>query len=201
MVVAALAFFGWTFFGPEPRLAHAVVAAVSVLIIACPCALGLATPMSIMVATGRGAGAGILVRDAGTLERLERVDTLVVDKTGTLTEGGPRLAGIAVAPEFTEDGLLRFAASLERLSEHPLAAAILGGAREHGISPREVTGFESVPGAGVVGIVEGRSVALGNGRLMDRIGARRQGDAKRSGDGDLWRRADAWRLEGQTVAF
>ncbi len=201
MVVAALAFFGWTFFGPEPRLAHAIVAAVSVLIIACPCALGLATPMSIMVATGRGAGAGILVRDAETLERLEKVDTLVVDKTGTLTEGRPRLAGVAAAPRFTEDDLLRLAASLERASEHPLAAAILAGASERGITPREVTGFESVPGAGVVGMVGGRTVALGNRQLMDRIGARAADDAGPAGGGDLSRRADAWRLEGQTVAF
>jgi len=201
MVVAALAFFGWTFFGPEPRLAHAVVAAVSVLIIACPCALGLATPMSIMVATGRGAGAGILVRDAEALERLEKVDTLVVDKTGTLTEGRPRLAGVLATPRFTEDDLLRLAASLEQASEHPLAAAILAGARERGITPREVSEFESVPGAGVMGMVGGRAVALGNRRLMDRIGARPAGDVGRSGDGDLAKRADAWRVEGRTVAF
>jgi len=201
MVVAALAFFGWTFFGPEPRLAHAVVAAVSVLIIACPCALGLATPMSIMVATGRGAGAGILVRNAETLERLEKVDTLVVDKTGTLTEGRPRLAGVLATPRFTEDDLLRLAASLEQASEHPLAAAILAGARERGITPREVSGFESVPGAGVMASVGGRRVALGNRRLMDRIGARPAGSVGPSGDADFEKRADAWRAEGRTVAF
>jgi Cu+-exporting ATPase len=201
MVVAALAFFGWTFFGPEPRLAHAVVAAVSVLIIACPCALGLATPMSIMVATGRGAGAGILVRNAETLERLEKVDTLVVDKTGTLTEGRPRLAGVLATARFTEDDLLRLAASLEQASEHPLAAAILAGARERGITPREVGGFESVPGAGVMGTVGGRRVALGNRRLMDRIGARPAGGVGPSADADLEKRADAWRAEGRTVAF
>ena len=201
MVVAALAFFGWTFFGPEPRLAHAVVAAVSVLIIACPCALGLATPMSIMVASGRGAGAGILVRNAETLERLEKVDTLVVDKTGTLTEGRPRLAGVLATTRFTEDDLLRLAASLEQASEHPLAAAILAGARERGITPREVSGFESVPGAGVMGMVGARRVALGNRRLMDRIGARPAGGIGPSGDADFEKRADAWRAEGRTVAF
>ncbi len=199
--IAALSFFGWAFFGPEPRLAHAIVAAVSVLIVACPCALGLATPMSIMVATGRGAGAGVLIRNAGTLERLAKVDTLVVDKTGTLTEGRPRLAGVTPVPGFAEDEILHLAASLERASEHPLAAAILEGARQRGIDPSEVTGFESVTGAGVVGTVGGRRVALGNFRLMDRIGARdAQGSRPSSGD-ELVKRADALRLDGQTVVF
>jgi P-type Cu+ transporter len=200
MGVAVLAFLGWALLGPEPRLAHAIVASVSVLIIACPCALGLATPMSIMVATGRGAGAGVLVRDAATLERLEKVDILVVDKTGTLTEGKPRLTDFAAAPEFAEDGVLRVAASLERASEHPLAAAVLAAARERGIEPQEVTGFESVPGAGVVGTVGGRRAALGNPDLLARTGARAAGDPSIQGV-DLAARADSWRREGRTVAY
>ena len=200
MVVAFLAFLGWALLGPEPRLAHAIVASVSVLIVACPCALGLATPMSIMVATGRGAGAGVLVRDAATLERLEKVDTLVVDKTGTLTEGKPRLTDVAAAPGFAEDGVLRVAASLERSSEHPLAAAILAGARGRGIEPQDTTGFESIPGAGVVATVGGRRAALGAPGLLARTGARATGEPVLPGD-DLRARADAWRREGRTVAF
>src|SRR5262249_50349485 len=159
--------------------------------------LGLATPMSIMVATGRGATAGILVRDAATLERLEKVDTLVVDKTGTLTEGKPRLAGIAAAPGFVEDELLRLAASLEQASEHPLAAATLAEARRRATEPARATGFESIPGAGVVGMVGGRPVALGNPALMDRIGARvTEASTAAAGDDPLARRAAAWRAEG-----
>jgi P-type Cu+ transporter len=200
MVVAVVAFLGWALLGPEPRLAHAIVASVSVLIIACPCALGLATPMSIMVATGRGAGAGVLVRDAATLERLVKVDTLVVDKTGTLTEGKPRLTDVAAASWFAEDGVLRVAASLERSSEHPLAAAILAGARERGIEPQDVSGFDSVPGAGVVGTVGGRGAALGAPGLLARTGTRATEAAATPG-GDLEARADAWRREGRTVAF
>ncbi len=193
MAIAALAFFAWELFGPEPRLAHAVVSAVSVLIIACPCALGLATPMSIMVATGRGAAAGVLIRNAEALERLEKVDTLVVDKTGTLTEGKPRLATVVTLPGFAEDEVLRLAASLERSSEHALAAAIVEGARRRGIEPAAATDFLSHPGAGVIGSVAGRRVALGNTQLI-RLGGVRP-------ESDILERAETLRLEGQTVVF
>ena len=161
VAAAALAFAAWMLAGPEPRLAHALLAAVSVLIIACPCALGLATPMSIMVGVGRGAAAGVLVKDAAALEALARVDTLVVDKTGTLTEGRPRLAAVIV-PAGDEGEALRLAASLERGSEHPLAAAIVRGAEERGLALATAQGFESRPGRGVSGTVDGRAVALGN---------------------------------------
>jgi len=161
VAVAAAAFAAWMLLGPAPRLASALLAAVSVLIIACPCALGLATPMSIMVGVGRGASAGVLVKDAAALEALARVDTLVVDKTGTLTEGRPRLAAV-VAPEGDAAEALRLAASLERGSEHPLAAAILRGAEERGVALAAVQDFESRTGRGVRGAVDGRAVALGN---------------------------------------
>src|SRR5262249_436329 len=154
--------------GPEPRLAHAIVGAIAVLIIACPCALGLATPMSVMVATGRGAVAGILVRSASALERLEKVDTLVVDKTATLTVARPTLASVLAAPDFREVEILRLAASRERASEHPLAAAIVAGALGRGIEPQAAEAFESITGAGVVGTVGGRRVAVGNLHLMER---------------------------------
>ncbi|HEX4955461.1 MAG TPA: heavy metal translocating P-type ATPase [Thermoanaerobaculia bacterium] len=160
--VAALAFLGWFFLGPEPRLSYAFVAAVSVMIIACPCALGLATPMSIMVGVGRGANAGVLIKSAAALEALAAVDTLVVDKTGTLTEGRPRIVGALAAAGTSEDELLRLAASLERASEHPLAQATLAAARERGLSLEPVGRFESVPGGGVVGEVGGREVAVGS---------------------------------------
>ncbi len=170
VAVSAVAFVAWLSFGPEPALAHAVVAAVSVLVIACPCALGLATPMSIMVATGRGARSGVLVRDAGELERLARVDVLVVDKTGTLTRGRPELTDVVAAEGgMTEGELLALAASLERGSEHPLAAAILAGADARGVVLREVTGFEALPGRGVRGRVAGRAVALGNLAMMRQL--------------------------------
>ena len=193
VVIAALAFFAWALFGPEPRLAHAVVSAVSVLIIACPCALGLATPMSIMIATGRGAAAGVLIRSAEALERMEKVDTLVVDKTGTLTEGKPRLATIVAEPGFAEDEVLRLAASLEGASEHPLAAAIVEGARRRGIEPAVASGFQSLTGAGVSGALDGRRVVLGTLRLMSRTGV--------LPETGVLERAEALRLDGQTVVF
>ena len=169
VAAAALAFAAWMLAGPEPRLAHALLAAVSVLIIACPCALGLATPMSIMVGVGRGAAAGVLVKDAAALETLARVDTLVVDKTGTLTEGRPRLAAVTV-PSGDEGEVLRLAASLERGSEHPLAAAIVRGAEERGLALATAQGFESRPGRGVRGTVDGRAVALGNAAFFAEAG-------------------------------
>jgi Cu+-exporting ATPase len=192
LVAAAVTFAVWAMVGPEPRMAHALVNAVAVLIIACPCALGLATPMSVMVAVGRGATAGVLVRDAEALEVLEKVDTLVVDKTGTLTAGRPELVSIAATGGTGEDELLRLAAGLERASEHPLAAAIVAGARARGIEPAPVDGFHSVTGKGVTGVVQGRSVALGNRALLDEIGV----DA-----GDLGTHAEALRREGQTVVL
>jgi Cu+-exporting ATPase len=170
ILVAVIAFFAWLFLGPSPSLAYALVAAVSVLIIACPCALGLATPISIMVATGRGAQAGVLVRNAAALERLAAVDTIVVDKTGTLTLGKPTLTGVEAAPGFDQDEVLRIAASLEAGSEHPLADAILRGAAAKGLTPPKVQGFEAVTGQGVQGTVDGRAVALGNARMMQAAG-------------------------------
>ena len=163
---AALTFGAWAIFGPQPRLAHALINAVAVLIIACPCALGLATPISIMVGTGRGAMAGVLIRNAEALEILAKVDTLVIDKTGTLTEGKPRLGAIKTQPG--EDGLvlLRLAASLERGSEHPLAGAVLAAAEEHGLTLSEVKDFRSITGQGVTGTVDGKLVALGNAALF-----------------------------------
>ncbi|MCI0584101.1 MAG: heavy metal translocating P-type ATPase, partial [Chloroflexi bacterium] len=192
VIAAAVTFAVWLLVGPEPRAAHALVSAVAVLIIACPCALGLATPMSIMVGTGRGAQNGILIRDAEALETMARVDTLVVDKTGTLTEGKPRLVTVEPAPPMEEDELLSLAAGLEAASEHPLAAAILAAAKERNLRPPAVEGFESIPGMGVLGSIEDRRVALGNRALLERIGL----DA-----GDRARRADSLAAEGQTVVF
>jgi P-type Cu+ transporter len=188
-VAAALV---WGLAGPEPRMAHAVIIAVAVLIIACPCALGLATPMSIMVAAGKGATAGVLFRNAEAIEVMRQVDTLVVDKTGTLTEGKPKLVTVQPSDGRDEGGLLRMAAGLERGSEHPLAAAIVNGAKERGIDVPEAESFESVTGKGVKGTVEGRSVALGNRALMDEIGV---------DPGDLAERAETLRKDGQTVMF
>ena len=170
LLVAALAFLLWLFLGPEPRLAYALVAAVSVLIIACPCALGLATPISIMVATGRGAQAGVLVRSAAALERLAAVDTLVLDKTGTLTEGKLVLTGIEPAPGFREEEILCLAAALEAGSEHPLAEAVLAAANARNIAVPKAQGFEAVTGQGVKGRVDGKDVLLGNARLMQANG-------------------------------
>jgi Cu+-exporting ATPase len=192
VVVAVAAFFGWGLFGPEPRWAHGLVNAVAVLIVACPCALGLATPMSIMVGTGRGAQAGVLVRNAEALERFEAVDTLVVDKTGTLTEGRPRLVSV-VARGLPEAELLSLAAGLERASEHPLAAAVVAGAEARGARPAPVEDFRSLTGKGVVGRVAGREVAIGNESLLDEL--------EWSGGGEPVLLGEAARLrgEGQTA--
>jgi heavy metal translocating P-type ATPase len=170
ILVAIVAFAAWATFGPEPRLAYGLVAAVTVLIIACPCALGLATPMSIMVGVGRGARAGILIKNAEALERMERVDTLVVDKTGTLTQGRPEVVAIVPATGLDETQVLRLAASVERASEHPLAGAIVAAAAARGIALAEVTDFDSPTGKGVVGTVAGRKIALGNARFLEEIG-------------------------------
>ena len=163
---ALLAFAAWVIFGPEPRFAFGLVAAVTVLIIACPCALGLATPMSIMVGVGRGARAGILIRDAEALEAFERIDTIVIDKTGTLTEGKPKLTSVMTAPDIDENTLLRFAASVEQASEHPLARAIIEAAKARGLSLGEMSNFVAHPGKGATGNVEGKAVGLGNTALM-----------------------------------
>jgi Cu+-exporting ATPase len=193
VAVAGLTALAWGLFGPEPRLAYALVNAVAVLIIACPCALGLATPMSIMVATGRGALAGVLIRNAEALETLEKVETLLVDKTGTLTEGKPRLVSVVAADGAASDAkILALAAGLERGSEHPLAAAILAGAAARGVGPTSVDAFRSLTGRGVIGAAAGRRVALGNARLLEELGI----DA-----GALGKRAEALREEGQTVMF
>ncbi len=170
IAAAIVAFIVWSIVGPEPRAAHALLAAVAVLIIACPCALGLATPMSIMIATGRGAQEGVLIKDAEALERFARVDTLIVDKTGTLTEGKPRLTDIIPAAGFDEARLLMFAASLERGSEHPLAEAIVAGAKERDVALVDVIDFEARIGKGVLGIADGTLVALGNAALMNDLG-------------------------------
>jgi P-type Cu+ transporter len=192
LAVAILAFVGWAVWGPAPALAYALIAAVSVVIIACPCALGLATPMSIMVGVGKGAGVGVLIKSAEALERMEKVDTLVVDKTGTLTEGKPRVVALVPAAGLTEAELLGLAASLERSSEHPLAAAVLAAAKERGIAVADPTGFASITGKGVTGRIGGRAVALGNARLMADEGI----DL-----GDLAGRAEALRQEGATALF
>ena len=192
MAVAALTFCVWSVWGPEPRFAHAVVNAVAVLIIACPCALGLATPVSVMVGIGRGALAGVLIRNAEALEVLSRVDTLVVDKTGTLTEGRPRLDAVKTVAGMSESELVRLAASLERASEHPLAAAMVRGAEERGLGLAKVEEFRSFTGQGVAGRVDGREVALGNAGLLERFGI---------AAGTLAREAEGLRAEGQTVVF
>lgn len=168
--VAVLAFGAWMLFGPEPRFAHGLVAAVAVLIIACPCALGLATPMSIMVGVGRGASLGVLIKNAEALERFEKIDTLVVDKTGTLTEGRPKLTGLKVANGFDENEVLCLAATLERASEHPLAEAIVEAAKERGLALGEAQDFDSPVGKGVTGIVEGHALVIGSHRIMSEAG-------------------------------
>jgi Cu+-exporting ATPase len=192
VLVAVVTFIVWALVGPEPRLAYALVNAVAVLIIACPCALGLATPMSIMVGTGRGATAGVLIKNAEALEVLEKVDTLVVDKTGTLTEGKPRLLSVLVPPGDDEAELLRLAASLERHSEHPLARAILAAAEAKSLQLLNVEEFESLTGKGVVGSVNGRSIGVGNEKLLGQLGV----DLAATAD-----RAETLRQEGQTVMF
>jgi Cu+-exporting ATPase len=171
IAIAVLTFIAWVAFGPEPRFAHAIVNAVAVLIIACPCALGLATPMAIMVGTGRGAHAGVLIKNAEALETLEKVDTIVFDKTGTLTEGKPRVVEVIVGGSYPEHEILRLAASLERASEHPLGAAIVLKANELKLSLSEPANFQSVPGQGISGTVEGKRVAVGNLMLMRAVGA------------------------------
>ncbi|RUA02253.1 MAG: heavy metal translocating P-type ATPase [Deltaproteobacteria bacterium] len=192
ITISVLAFVLWYFLGPEPRLAYALIAAVSVLIIACPCALGLATPMSIMVATGKGAGMGVLFKNAEAIETMRKIDTLVVDKTGTLTLGKPTLTGIVPAAGMSETQLLKQAASLETASEHPLAAAIVAGAREKGVATVEARDFVSVTGKGVRGKVDGDAVLLGNRRLM--------GDFSVAVD-ELVDRAEEMRKQGKTVMF
>jgi Cu+-exporting ATPase len=190
--VAVLTFAVWALVGPTPRFAHALVNAVAVLIIACPCALGLATPMSIMVAMGKGATAGVLFKNAEAIEFMRKVDTLVVDKTGTLTEGKPKLVSLLPAEGFDETALLRFAASLERASEHPLAAAIVAGAASQGIPLPSADQFESLTGKGVRARVEGATVLLGNRNLMEEAGIEL---------GSLVAVAESGRIEGQTVIF
>jgi Cu+-exporting ATPase len=192
ILIALLAFAAWATWGPEPRLSYALVAAVAVLIIACPCALGLATPMSIMVGVGRGAEAGVLIKDAAALERLERVTTVVVDKTGTLTEGKPSLQGAVAQAGFDERELVALAAAAEHASEHPLARAIVAGAAARGVTVPEAAGFESDPGLGVWARVGDRRVAVGNQRLMQRIGA---------DTGALAAVADRERHNGATVVY
>ena len=190
--VAILAFIGWAIWGPSPALGYALIAAVSVVIIACPCALGLATPMSIMVGVGKGAGAGVLIKSAEALEHMEKIDTLVVDKTGTLTEGRPRVVNIVPAAGLTDEEILPLAASLERASEHPLAAAVVAAAKERGLAIEEPAEFASITGKGVTGIVAGRHIALGNAKLMSDLGIAL---------GDLEARADALRSEGATALY
>jgi len=190
VLIALITFFVWGLWGPEPRLAHAVINAVAVLIIACPCALGLATPVSIMVGTGRGAVMGVLFKNAEALEVMRKVNTLVVDKTGTLTEGHPELVGVTPAAGFAETEIVRLAACVERGSEHPLAASIVRGAEKRGIELMNVTDFQSITGKGVTGVVDGCKVALGNLRLFEQLGI---------ATGGLPGQADTLRAEGQTV--
>jgi Cu+-exporting ATPase len=192
LLVAVLTFVIWAVWGPEPRFAHALVNAVAVLIIACPCALGLATPMTVMVGTGRGARAGVLVRNAEALETMEKVDTLVLDKTGTLTEGKPQVTHVAVAEGISEAELLRLAASMEQSSEHPLASAIVRAAMERGLQMQNVSGFQSLSGKGVTGQMEGREVTIGTAALLAE---------KNISLGALAGQADAIRGRGQTVMF
>jgi Cu+-exporting ATPase len=192
VVIAVITFLTWAFVGPEPRMAYALVNAVAVLIIACPCALGLATPMSVMVGTGRGATAGVLIKNAEALETLEKVDTLVVDKTGTLTEGKPKLTMFANTGVVDDGTALRLAASLERSSEHPLAAAFVTAANERGVKLQTVSEFRSVTGKGVIGRVDGRAIALGNQSLLAELGV---------GLGAGVEQAAEWRERGVTVIF
>lgn len=190
VLIAIVTFIVWAVWGPEPAMAYALLNAIAVLIIACPCALGLATPMSIMVGTGRGALAGVLIKNAEALEVLEKVDTLVVDKTGTLTEGKPQLAAVIPVAGHDENEILRLGATLERGSEHPLAAAIVSGAEKRGLKIGQAREFRSVTGKGVVGVIDNKKVALGNRRLLDDMGA---------GADQLFERAEGLRREGQTV--
>ncbi len=190
--VAALAFAAWSIFGPEPRFSYGLIAAVAVLIIACPCALGLATPMSIMVGVGRGARAGVLIKNAEALERMEKVDTLVIDKTGTLTEGKPAVTAIAPAQGFDESEVLRLAASVERASEHPLARAIVTSAEARGLNLAPVADFDSPTGRGALGTVDGKKVLIGNARFLEEKGVATE---------SLARKADQLRADGATAIF
>lgn len=192
LAAAAVAFIAWAIWGPAPALAYALIAAVSVVIIACPCALGLATPMSIGVAVGKGAGAGVLIKSAEALERMEKVNVLVVDKTGTLTEGRPKVTAVVAAAGMSDAGILTLAASLERRSEHPLAAAIVAAARERGIAVVEPKNFASLTGKGVTGTVDGRAVALGNAKLLADLGI---------SDAEVAAKADELRADGATALF
>jgi Cu+-exporting ATPase len=192
VAIAVITFIVWSIWGPEPRMAHGLVNAVAVLIIACPCALGLATPMSIMVATGKAAQSGVLFKNAEAIEIMRNVDTLVVDKTGTLTEGKPKLVSVVTAGTLDEGTLLKMAASLERGSEHPLAAAIVAGAQERGIELSKAVAFDSVTGKGVRGEIDGRQIALGNRALLDDL---------KIDPGELAAQAESLRSDGQTVMF
>jgi P-type Cu+ transporter len=192
IVAAIITFLAWTTLGPEPRLAYALINAVAVLIIACPCALGLATPMSVMVAMGKGATIGVLFKNAKAIEVMRKIDTLAVDKTGTLTEGKPKLVSVVAAEGVDETELLRLAASIERASEHPLAAAIVSGVEERGIAPMKVDSFTSVTGKGVRGMIGGRSIGLGNLALLDEL---------KIDPGSLQVEAERLRANGQTVMF
>jgi Cu+-exporting ATPase len=192
IIISMLTFATWWLVGPEPRLAYAMVNAVAVLIIACPCALGLATPISIMVASGRGAQLGVLFRDAQAIEHLREIDTLVVDKTGTLTEGRPALHEVLTAGDWKDSDVLSLAAALEKSSEHPLARAIVAGAAARNIATADASDFQSVTGRGVTGIQSGRRIALGNAALMQEVGASTQ---------VLQLQVDALRATGRTVMF
>ena len=192
IAVAIIAFAAWAWFGPEPRYAFGLVAAVTVLIIACPCALGLATPMSIMVGVGRGAQAGVLIKNAEALERMERIDTLVVDKTGTLTEGKPKVVALVPGAGFEENEALRLAASVEKASEHPLAMAIVAAAQERALNLAEVSDFDSPTGKGVVGVVQGKRVSLGNAKFLKELGI---------DPGALAHEAERFRQDGATAIF
>jgi Cu+-exporting ATPase len=192
IAVAALAFLAWSIWGPQPRLTYALIAAVSVLIIACPCALGLATPMSIMVGVGRGAQAGVLIKNAEALERFEKVDTIVVDKTGTLTEGKPKVVAIRAAGGFAENDVLRLAASLERGSQHPLGAAVVQAAGQRALELAHVEDFNAPIGKGVTGSVEGKALVIGNRRIMVEAGI---DPAPLDGE------AESLRQDGATVIF
>jgi Cu+-exporting ATPase len=192
LAVAVITFFVWLAVGPEPRLAHAIINAVAVLIIACPCALGLATPMAIMVGTGRGARAGVLIKNAEALETLQKTDTLVLDKTGTLTQGRPELMAVVAVGDETEERVVRLVASLERASEHPLAAAIVEAAEANGISLIPADMFRSLPGRGVVGTIGGHEVAAGNEALLQEMG---------TDLAELKPKAEAMRTDGQTIVF
>jgi Cu+-exporting ATPase len=192
VLIALVTFLVWALFGPEPAMAYALLNAVAVLIIACPCALGLATPMSIMVGTGRGALAGVLIKNAEALEVLEKIDTLVVDKTGTLTEGKPHLATLVPRPGQSEDELLRLAATLERGSEHPLAAAIVTGADRRELKRTDARDFRSITGKGVVGSVDGKAIALGNRKLLEELKVE---------PGEFLNQSEELRTDGQTVMY